>query len=173
MKHLAACDFEDLLQVCSPHVLFPPLNLYLSYQCTIPTFEGVFGNPEHDKIVIDLLFDLAVWHAYAKLQLHTNDTLKFFDTVTIALGISVRKFQDKVCPCYMTNELPQEHAACGRHQAHQAAQAPNQERGPSDNISQWKQKYLNLHTYKYHALADYPNTIQKMGTTDNYNMQII
>ncbi|KAI6112660.1 hypothetical protein F5141DRAFT_1003094, partial [Pisolithus sp. B1] len=125
------------------------------------------------QIIMDLLFDLAVWHAYAKLRLHTDDTLNFFDAATIALGSSVRTFRDKVCPLYTTNELPQEHAARGRRQARQAAQAPNEDQGgPNDNISRRKPKYLNLHTYKYHALADYPNTIRQMGTTDNYNTQI-
>jgi hypothetical protein len=34
-----------------------------------------------------------------------------------------------------------------------------------------KHKSLNLQTYKYHALGDYPNTIRRMGTTDNYSTQ--
>jgi hypothetical protein len=36
-----------------------------------------------------------------------------------------------------------------------------------------KPKKLNLVTYKYHALSDYAETIQRFGPTDNYNMQII
>ena len=36
-----------------------------------------------------------------------------------------------------------------------------------------KHKKLNLETYKYHALADYLETIRRYGTTDNYNMQIV
>ena len=78
---------------------------------------------------MDLLFDLAVWHAYAKLRLHMDDTLKYFDTATATLGHSVRKFSDKVCPAYVTTELPQEQAAWGCQQARLAAQAPNSEHG--------------------------------------------
>ena len=145
------------------------------YQCAIPTFEGILGNASHDKIVMDLLFDLAIWHAYAKLRLHTDNTLKYFDTATATLGRSVRKFSDKVCPAYVTTELPQEQAARGCQQARLAAQAPNSEHGggSGSNISQWKSKNLNLHMYKYHALGDYPNTIQQMGTTDSYSTQIV
>ena len=36
-----------------------------------------------------------------------------------------------------------------------------------------KRKKLNLQTYKYHALADYPGTIRRFGTTDNYNTQTV
>ncbi|KAH7918173.1 hypothetical protein BV22DRAFT_1025018, partial [Leucogyrophana mollusca] len=32
-------------------------------------------------------------------------------------------------------------------------------------------KLLNLQTYKYHALGDYPNTIRRFGTTDSYTTQ--
>ncbi|KAG2032550.1 hypothetical protein BDR03DRAFT_873674, partial [Suillus americanus] len=69
MKRLAARDFKDLLQ------------------CALPVFEGLLPN-EHGQntIVLDLLFDLAAWQGYAKLRLHTDNTLAFFDTVTVVLG---------------------------------------------------------------------------------------
>ena len=57
-----------------------------SLQCAMPAFEGLLPSTPHDKIVLNLLFDLACWHAYAKLQLHTDDTLDFFDSATITLG---------------------------------------------------------------------------------------
>ncbi|KAG2042377.1 hypothetical protein BDR03DRAFT_979010 [Suillus americanus] len=63
MKHLAAQDFEDLLQ------------------CTIPVFEALLLK-DHNTMVLDLLFDLATWHMIAKFRLHTKDTLNFFDTTT-------------------------------------------------------------------------------------------
>ncbi|KAG2067649.1 hypothetical protein BDR04DRAFT_1158772 [Suillus decipiens] len=86
MKCLAACDFEDLLQ------------------CTIPVFKGLLP-PDHDMIILDLLFDLATWHAYAKLCLHMDDTLAFFDSVTVILGQLVCKFQHTTCAYYHTTEL--------------------------------------------------------------------
>jgi len=36
-----------------------------------------------------------------------------------------------------------------------------------------KLKKLNLATYKYHALADYAETIRRFRPTDNYNTQIV
>ncbi|KAG2051491.1 hypothetical protein BDR06DRAFT_889823, partial [Suillus hirtellus] len=57
MKRLAARDFEDILQVCA-----------------MPVFEGLLP-PPHNTIVQTLLFRFAEWHAYAKLQLHTELTL--------------------------------------------------------------------------------------------------
>jgi hypothetical protein len=56
-------------------------------------------------------------------------------------------------------ELPQEHAAHGHQEAAQ---------GRSTGV---KHKSLNLQTYKYHVLGDYPNMIQLMGMTDNYSTQ--
>lgn len=123
-------------------------------------FEGILIDEEsedkvkamHNKVISDLLFNLATWHAYAKLHLHTDDTLTFFYSATVALGQSVRKFQRTVCKHYHTMELPQEQAARGRRQAKLASNQP----AVSHTISGSKVKRLNLNMYKYHALADYP-----------------
>ena len=72
---------------------------------------------------------------------------------------------------YHTIELPQEHAACGHCTA---ALAAKQGLGISTHhSSDPKVKLLNLFTYKYHTLGDYPNTICHYGTTDSYNTQIV
>ena len=34
-------------------------------------------------------------------------------------------------------------------------------------------KQFNLCTYKYHALADYPDCIEMFGTSDNYSTQVV
>jgi hypothetical protein len=117
---------------------------------------------------LDLLFDLATWHAYAKLRLHTEDTLAFFDSATVVLGETVRKFSRTVCSHYHTTELPQEYAARGRREAALTLKQSQAAQGRSAGV---KRKTLNLQTYKYHALGDYPNTIRRMGTTDNYSTQ--
>lgn len=174
MKRLAARDFEDLLQVSSCIVLTTHRFIPYYIQCAIPVFEGLLPNP-HNKVVLDLLFDLATWHAYAKLRLHTDDTLTFFDSATVVLARSVRKFQSTTCAHYHTTELPHEHAARGRREAALSSKQPKSalarrlQKGKS--VSTAKVKSLNLHTYKYHALADYPNTIRRMGTTDSYSTQ--
>jgi hypothetical protein len=80
-----------------------------------------------------------------------------FDSATVVLGETARKFSRTVCSHYHTTELPQEQAAHGRREAAQ---------GRSTGV---KHKSLNLQTYKYHVLGDYPNMIQRMGTTDNYS----
>ncbi|THH05402.1 hypothetical protein EW146_g9914 [Bondarzewia mesenterica] len=98
MKQLAARDFEDLLQ------------------CAIPVFEGLLP-PPHNKIVLDMLYTLAEWHALAKLRMHTEPSLAILDTVTAELGAVVRKFHHTTCQSYVTCELPREVAARGRRKA--------------------------------------------------------
>jgi hypothetical protein len=97
-----------------------------------------------------------------------EDTLVFFDSATVVLGKTIRKFSQTVCSHYHTTELPHEHAACGRWMAALAAKQPQNAQGRAVGV---KVKLLNLQTYKYHALGDYPNTIQHMGTTDSYSTQ--
>ena len=135
----------------------------------MPCFEGILPAP-HNKIVLDLLFDLAAWHGYAKLRLHTEKTLAFFDKAIDSLRRSVGKFQETTCSTYQTTELPQESAARGRRQARFAAKEGTA--APSISFGA-KVKQLNLTTYKYHALADYPNTIRRYGTTDSYSTQTV
>lgn len=123
-------------------------------------------------MVLDLLFDLAVWHAFAKLRLHTDDTLSLFDHATVILGKTVRNFQNSTCMHYHTTELPQEYATRGRREAALSAKQGllSKQKGKGKSSGP-KVKNLNLQTYKYHALGDYPNTIRHMGTTDNYSTQ--
>jgi hypothetical protein len=121
-------------------------------------------------MVLNLLFDLASWHAFAKLRLHTDDTLSLFDSATVILGQTVREFSKTTCKHYHTTELPQEYSTRGRREAALSAKQVESSKG-KERSSGKKVKKLNLHTYKYHALGDYPNTIRRMGTTDNYTTQ--
>ena len=132
-------------------------------------FEGLLPGI-HNDIVLDVLFDLATWHAYAKLHLHTDRTLEFFEMATAYLGKSVRKFQQTTCLFYHTTELPQECASRGRKMA---ALAAKQGHAVISTASGPKHKTLNLSTYKFHALGDYPLAIRHYGTTDNYTTQIV
>jgi hypothetical protein len=120
-----------------------------------------------------MLFNLATWHAYAKLHLHTEKTIDFFGTTTFFVGKSVRKFQQTTCKYYYTTEIPQECAARGRRVAALAAKYGSRLNSTTP-LSGLRQKTLNLgSTYKFHALRDYPATIQRFGTTDNYSTQIV
>ena len=153
MKKLAGRDFEDLLQ------------------CAIPVFEDLLPAPHH-AIVLDLLFYLATWHAFAKMRLHTSSTLADFKAATSALGHALRSFANKTCKAFATRDLPQEEAARGRRQAARAARA-----GPASSgqptATGLKKREFNLSTYKLHALGDYVNTIQEFRTTDNYSTQVV
>jgi hypothetical protein len=173
MKKLAARDFEDLLQV----VLFSLLSYFLIYifsQCAIPVFEGLLPS-EHDCIVHTLLFELATWHALAKLRLHTETTVMDLENSTVRLGECMRRFAKDVCPQYDTRELPSELVACSRRKASQKAKTAGSTRSSSTLRAAPgpQQKLFNMQTYKYHALGDYAAAIRQYGTVDGYNSQIV
>jgi len=48
--------------------------MFMVFQCAIPVFDGLL-DPCNNVIVMDLLFELATWHALAKLRLHTESTV--------------------------------------------------------------------------------------------------
>jgi hypothetical protein len=142
-------------------------------QCAMPVFEGLLPAP-HDAIVLDLLFYLATWHAFAKMRLHTSTTLADFKAATTALGRALRSFASKTCKAFVTQDLPQEEAARGRRQAARAARAGPASSGAAQPTTAGpKKREFNLSTYKLHALGDYVNTIQEFGTTDNYSTQVV
>jgi hypothetical protein len=137
----------------------------------MPVFEDLLPSP-HNNIVLDLLFELALWHGLAKLHLHTEHTLDLFRASTKSLAATMRRFLKVTCKYYNTQELPKETAARGRRTAALAAKGSSRT-GRAKNTGARKRKKLNLATYKYHALADYPETIRRFGTTDNYNTQVV
>jgi hypothetical protein len=120
-----------------------------------------------------LLFRLAEWHALAKLRMHTDHTLGIMDYVTIKLGQAARKFRSITCNAFVTRELESEARRRARRQGDK--QAANNQCSASDTKTQpkAKSKGFNLHTYKYHALGDYVNTVRTFGTTDSYSTQLV
>jgi hypothetical protein len=131
-------------------------------------FDGLLPEP-YNSDIMTLLFRLAEWHALAKLRLHIESTLRHMEAVTIALGKELRHFQDMTSTAFSTLELPKEAAARERRQARKQAKEGSEAtvRAPK----QRRVKTFNLSTYKVHALADYPNTIRRFGTTDSYSTQ--
>ncbi|KAJ3551292.1 hypothetical protein NM688_g4788 [Phlebia brevispora] len=149
----------------------------------------------NQRIVMDLLWHLAEWHAYAKLRMHTDTTLQLFQECTRALGVSLRQFKTDVCPYFDTKELPKEVVvrrrakvarATKRSSASEATSSKGKARevyipnssedavppatsAPEAPIPQCKE--FNLSTYKLHALGNYPATVRSFGTTDNYSTQ--
>jgi len=124
-------------------------------------------------VVLDLLFDLATWHGFAKLCMHTEDTLNFFDTATAILGQTVQKFARTTCKHYYMTELPHEYATRGRREAMLASKLTEADAKSKGKVvpSGPKHKKLNRKTYKYHALGDYPDTIRQFGITDSFSTQ--
>ncbi|KAI0672334.1 hypothetical protein C8Q78DRAFT_971002 [Trametes maxima] len=132
-------------------------------KCIMPTIEALIPLPTDDKIVLDLAFDAATWHALAKLREHVDSTLDGLDFFTIEVGKSVRNFSKKTCTNWVTVELPKEAAARGRRTA---------ARTGTTSLKTRKLKTFNCTTYKFHAMADYPSAIRTVGSTDNYNTQV-
>lgn len=117
---------------------------------------------------------MATWHAYAKLRLHTELTLCSFEHVTKDLGRFLRLFARKTAKEFDTRLLPREVAAAARRKAATASKATNNPSSTSTKISTAPHsKVLNLNTYKFHALGDYPATIRMFGTTDSYSTQTV
>jgi hypothetical protein len=77
-----------------------------------------------------------------------------------------------MCEEFHTVKLPKETEARGRCTAALAVKG-NSRAAKGKATTDRKPKKLNLAIYKYHALTDYAETIQRFGPTDNYNTQIV
>ncbi|TBU36964.1 hypothetical protein BD309DRAFT_819099, partial [Dichomitus squalens] len=152
MKKLAARDFEQILI------------------CSMPVFEGLLREP-YNTIILDLIFQLACWHAYAKLMLHTEPTLGAFEATTVSLGKAMRRFVSKVCPAFHTKELLRETQSHQRRKAASLPKTAGQHATTSEDDSAAKVKTFNINTIKYHRMADYTCMIRRTGTSDNSNTQ--
>ncbi|CDO77154.1 hypothetical protein BN946_scf184657.g29 [Trametes cinnabarina] len=145
-RKLAARDYEDFLQVM------------------MPVFEGLLPLKD-DETIADLLFELANWHALAKLRLHTEVTLDIFRVATTELYAAMRAFAATTCTRYETHELEREaEARVRREEKRHGAPPPNRRR----KIVQ----FSTMKTYKYHSLQHYPDAIPEFGTLDGYNSQV-
>ena len=134
----------------------------------MPVLEGLLPR-EHDKVVLDLAFDIATWHAYAKLRKHTEHTLTSFRSQTKELGRQLRTFLNKVCSAYHTKPLPSEEAARVRRQARKTKKGDSTSGERPSHGSNVKQ--FNMATYKIHALGDYVDHITRFGPTDCFTTQ--
>ena len=132
--------------------------------------------PVHEKIIMDLLFELCTWHAFAKLRLHTETTVRDLENSMRHLGFALRRFKKVTCASYRTTELPSEEAARGRRNVALAAKKGvngNEPPAREKDRGGKKLKEFNLSTYKLHALGDYVDAIRQFGTTDNYTSQVV
>ncbi|KAI0641473.1 hypothetical protein C8Q79DRAFT_919741 [Trametes meyenii] len=148
-KNLAARDYEDFLV------------------CIMPAFEGLLPLQD-DETCADLLFELANWHALAKLRLHTEVTLEIFEGATRHMYEGMRVFATTTCKHHVTHELAKEAETRIRPNAQGATSARSK--------SQKKRRLVRFNTpsmIKYHQLCHYPRFIRRSGTTDNYTTQIV
>lgn len=127
-------------------------------QCILPALDGLLP-AEQGSGILDLIFVMGCWHSYAKLRLHTEDTLTSFEQITVHLGVLLRQFATE-CRSIKTVELPRERQARMRNSAKKGK--------PTGGA---KLKEFSLSTFKLHALGHYPRTIRERGTTDNYSTQ--
>lgn len=126
----------------------------------MPAFEGLLDDRKVDSMIQDMLFELAMFYMFAKLAMHTDNTLLAFEAAVTRLGKAMRDFMFKVCPDYDTRELPRETESRKR-------------RRKSSANTKAKRKNFNLNTYKYHRLGDYPRIIREMGTLDGFSTMTV
>ena len=137
----------------------------------MPAFEGLFPS-EHDQVIQTLLFRLVQWHAFAKLRLHTDYSLKLLDEASQLLGGQLCKFWDFTCAAFKTMELASETAARWREKARSVNTMPSRS-SETSATSAARPKSFSLVTYKLHALGDYVHSIHLFGTTDSYSTQLV
>ena len=113
-----------------------------------------------------LLYRTAEWHAFAKLWLHTESTLQHLERLTTELGQLTRQFRDTTQSAFATFELPKETEARNRRQK----SGKGKEKAAASGK---KSKFLNLFTYKWHALGDYVRSIRLFGPTDGFSTQVV
>ncbi len=130
----------------------------------MPVFEGLILN--HDKQILDMLFDLNAVHSFAKFRIHSDFSLNRLETHTTNLGKDLRTFQNKVCLKYATKELQKEVNARQKRRAKANAKKVDKGKGKekaknkSEKPDVPRGKKFNLCTYKTHPIGYYPHFIR-------------
>ena len=151
------------LDITADHILTTP-------QCAIPCFEGLFP-AKLNSITLDLLFDLAAFHALAKLRIHHDLSLQMLSAVTRRLGDSLRKFKSQMCDKPDLGYTPEELAKRARRHAKEDEKRAKQGLPPAQRRGQNGPKPFSLSTSKIHKLSHYEYMIRRFGTTDGYTTQ--
>jgi hypothetical protein len=137
------------------------------FQCAIPCFENLLP-AKHNKVILDLLFILALWHGLAKCRKHIDFTLAIMAFVLTQLGVLLRRFKSQVCTAYETKELAKEFRARARRQAKNTANPD----APGSSVDH-KEKKFNLNTPKMHMQGHYISDIRGFGTLDGTSPQTV
>jgi hypothetical protein len=120
---------------------------------------------------------MCVWHALAKLRLHTQRTQHALKIATRNLGQTLQLFRRDVSKRYgALPELPAEAAArfCRESKAKAQGKAIKKRRhivkgAKVRNLN----KVLNLCTSKLHALGDYASMVFQLGPSDSCSTQLV
>ena len=116
--------------------------------------------------MLELLFELANFHALAKLRLHTDVTVDLLEVSTDLMYRAMTSFAQTVCAAYDVYERADEVDARVRRQR---AKDPN---APVDGARK-KVEFNTINTFKYHVLGHYPIYIRIRGPLDNYSTQTV
>ena len=133
----------------------------------------------HNTIVLNLLFDLATWHSYAKLRKNTKHTVNSLHSQSKELGRQLHIFLRQTCSQYKTKPLPGETTAHGhRHvaSARKGTATTQKKPKPWDKPATEGESDLrpfNLATYKIHALTNYADQIKRFRPTNCFTTQHI
>ena len=116
--------------------------------------KGLLPEP-HNKIILALAFDMATWHAYAKLRKHTEYTIWSLRSQTKELGRQLHYFAAHTCSQYKMKRLPSEEVTRIRRRAGKAKKKDKQA-GSGEPAMEGEPdvKRFSLTTYKIHALGD-------------------
>jgi len=103
--------------------------------------------------------------------MHTNETLKLLDQITVCLGGYLRSFQLQTCAAFNTRQLKREVEHRQRRELKTPGRRSSAMATASTSQATRRLKTFNLQTYKVHALGDYSSSICKFGTTDSYSTE--
>ena len=117
-------------------------------QVIIPAYEGLLPL-EHNRTILELLFELANPHALAKLCLHTEATVDLLEVSTDHMYHAMDKFSRTACTVYnIVYERADEVEARTRRQCEKNPNVPV-------NGARRKIEFNTNKTIKYHAAGQY------------------
>ena len=130
-----------------------------------PVLEGLLPL-EDGKTVADMIFELANWHALAKLRVHHDVTLENLQHATHHLYSTIQRFAETTAK-QAVPELPSEtNARVRRAQSKPGGAKPGA--GTRRLVS-----FNVMNTVKYHSLGDYVDYIKRSGPTDNFTAEVV
>lgn len=141
-------------------------------KCSIPVFDDLLPR-KHNRIIRELLFELATWHAFAKLWQHTETTVTDLENSGTRLGKILRIFKNELCSEYAMKDLPSEEAPRGRRKAAIILKAGGQDAAAAASTSTGQQakkskfRGFRMETYKLHSFPDLAASIRAHGVSEN------